>query len=122
MIYLTFNLLDSNMPKPIRILSGFLIFAWSIFLIIGLVEFITKPFLYASSLAVLNILYIVSAIGLRRMKRWSVYLFLAPIFILYGFLLINSQDITQEVQRLVIPSLIPSIYCLIVFPYWKKFE
>jgi hypothetical protein len=79
-------------------------------------------FIYALCLTIINKFYIISAIGLRKMKRWSVYLFLAPIFILYGFVLIMTPDIKQEVERSAIGLIIPIIYCLIVFPYWKEFE
>lgn len=110
------------MPKPIKILSSLLIFVWSIFLIFGLIEFFMKPFMYALCLTMINILYIISAIGLRKMRRWSVYLFLAPIFFLYGYVLIMTPDIKQEMQRSAVGLIIPVIYCLIVFPYWKEFE
>ena len=110
------------MPKSIKILSSFIIFAWSVFLIVGLAEFMVKPFYYAFFLTVTNILYIISGIGLRRMKRWSVYLFIIPLIFLYGYALIATPDIKQSAPRLLMSLTIPMIYCLVVFPHWNKFE
>lgn len=89
---------------------------------IGLAEFMTKPFYYAFFLTVTNILYIISGIGLRKMKKWSIYLFIIPLLFLYGFALIVIPDIKPHAPRLLVSLIIPMIYCLIVFPHWNKFE
>ena len=113
----------SNAPAAIRYASNLLVLIGSFLLMMSAGEFYIAPIGQATAVLIGTILMLVSFIGLRMMKKWSIYIFSGLILISVASCCIkisHGQNVTSE--QLALGSIIPTIYYSVVILCWSEFE
>lgn len=113
----------SNAPTPIRYTRNVLVMIGSFSVLMSIGEFYIAPVGLAIIVFSATLLMLLSFIGLRIMKKWSVYIFSGLMLICaacYSFAMFQGENV--DLKRLLLGSIIPMIFYSVVIPYWHEFE
>jgi len=113
----------SKTPTVVKYVSNLLVLLSSFSLMISLGEFYTAPIGLAIAVFIGSLLTLVSFIGLRMMKKWSMYIFSGLMFIIvcvYCYIFQHGYEV--DLTRVLYSSLIPAMYYSVAAFYWNCFE
>ena len=115
--------MPKNVPVPVRVISAVLMFYGVVIVASSTVLFATLPASWALGGFGLSALLLASFVGLRRMKRWSVFVFLAVYAITVGgILFIGVGAFAQSPMRVLFGLLPIVLFGLAWFPNRKLFD
>lgn len=109
-------------PLPITILCLILFIA----IVLGLISVLGSLSLGIFSagrilwILIANLITLVSVIGLWQMKRWGVYLYLGGYLVGVITFYIFPPRGAELLNNPVLVIIVPLIYSLVIFPYWKR--
>lgn len=112
-----------NTPKLLRHVSNLLVLTGGFSLSMSINEF----YVASTSLAVVvfssAILMLLSFIGLRMMKKWSVYIFSGLMLLFmacHSFAAFHGEN--ADIKQLLLGCIIPAFFYSVAIPYWHHFE
>jgi len=110
-------------PKLLRHVSNILVLIGSFSVSMSINEF----YVASTGLAVVvfssAILMLLSFIGLRMMKKWSVYIFSGLMLLcmaLHSVAAFHGEN--ADIKQLLLACIIPVIFYSVAIPYWHHFE
>lgn len=112
-----------DIPPPVRVISSVLVLYGVAIVASSMLLFVTLPPLWATGGFALSALLLASFVGLRRMKRWSVFVFFAVYAIAIGGILLTGAGAFAQSPIRVIFGLLPIVlFGIAWFPNRERFD
>ncbi len=109
-------------PRPVAILCIFLFVMTGLNLLGGIFSITNVSPARAAWMIITTAVAFVSVIGLWKMRRWGVFLYLGGYIAGAAMFYIFPPAGGREVVRPFLLLAVPLVYCAFVLPYWKRLK
>ncbi len=112
-----------NTPKLLRHVSNLLVLMGGFSLSISISEFYIVQTGLAFAFFCATALMLLSFIGLRMMKKWSVYIFSGLLLLFmacHSFAAFQGEN--ADIKQLLLSCIVPAFFYSVAIPYWHHFE
>ena len=109
-------------PLPITILCVLLFIATGLNMIGVVMSFFHFSLGRALWTLVTTLAALASFIGLWRMRKWGVYLYLGGYIVGVVTFYLFPPEGGEALKNPVLLMIVPLIYCAVVLPYWKRLQ
>jgi hypothetical protein len=112
-----------KLPKNLRLIGNLIIAISAFGFVISFAEFYRQTVIYVIILLFGNTIMLTCAIGLRRAKKWSLYIFLClylVCLVVYFYSVYRSAPL--EMNRFMLSNIIPVFFILTALYNWKHFK
>jgi hypothetical protein len=108
-----------RLPKNLRLISNFIITISALGFVYSLAEFHRQTVIHVIMLLTGNTIMLTCAIGLRRSRKWSLYIFLGFYLVcLSAYFITVYRSAPFELGKFILTNIIPIVFILTALYNW----